>query len=282
MDWLTGKKIPVGKTIDGWVDWMTDNFQWFFDGLTEVIEVVIDALLWLLQLPHPVLFAAIVAGIALFARRSIFLAVLAGLSVLLAENLGYWEETTETLALVMATTIFCMAVGVPIGIAASHNNTLSRMLRPVLDLMQTIPTFVYMIPTLVFFGLGMVPGLIFAFIFVLPVPIRFTELGMRATPKALLEAGESFGCTKSQLLWKVELPFALPQIRAGLTQTIMLSLSMTVFAALVAGGGLGEDVVRALNTLNGPMGFEAGILIVLIAITLDRFLNGGADTGEAK
>ena len=168
--------------------------------------------------------------------------------------------------------IVCMSVGIPTGIAAAHNPKFSAFLRPVLDLMQTIPTFVYLIPALILFGLGMVPGLIATVIFAIPAPIRLTELGVSSVRKQLVEAGKSFGATKAQLLWKVELPYAIPNIMAGLTQTIMLSLSMVVIAALVGAPGLGVPVVRALNTVNIAKGFEAGLVIVLVAILLDRFL----------
>jgi glycine betaine/proline transport system permease protein len=163
-----------------------------------------------------------------------------------------------------------MGIGVPLGIVAAHNPRFYMVLRPILDLMQTLPTFVYLIPAIVFFGIGMVPGLLATMIFVLPAPIRLTYLGISSTPRQLLEAGEAFGASRRQILFKVELPFAVPQIMAGLTQTIMLSLSMVVIAALVGADGLGVPVVRALNTVNTALGFEAGIVIVVVAIVLDR------------
>ena len=165
-----------------------------------------------------------------------------------------------------------MGLGVPIGIAAAHRPRLYRAMVPVLDLMQTLPTFVYLIPAIVFFGLGMVPGLIATVIFVLPAPIRLTHLGVASTPLALLEAATAFGATPKQRLWKVELPYAFPQIMAGLNQTIMLSLSMVVIAALVGANGLGVPVVRALNSVNTALGFESGFIIVVVAILLDRSL----------
>jgi glycine betaine/proline transport system permease protein len=168
-----------------------------------------------------------------------------------------------------------MAVGIPVGIASAHRPRLYAGLRPILDLMQTLPSFVYLIPAIVFFGIGMVPGLIATAIFVVPAPIRLTHLGISTTPRHLIEAAEAFGATPRQLLWKVELPFAAPQIMAGLTQTIMLSLSMVVIAALVGADGLGVPVVRALNSVNIGMGFEAGLVIVLVAIILDRLLRAG-------
>ena len=165
-----------------------------------------------------------------------------------------------------------MAVGVPIGIALAHRPRLYRYVQPLLDLMQTLPTFVYLIPAIVFFGIGMVPGLIATVIFVLPAPIRLTHLGISSTPMSLIEAATAFGATPRQLLWKVELPSALPQIMAGLNQTIMLSLSMVVIAALVGASGLGVPVVRALNSVNTALGFESGFIIVIVAIMLDRML----------
>ena len=191
-------------------------------------------------------------------------------SLLLIMNQGYWAETVETLALVIFATGLCMLIGVPIGIAAAHRPWLYTAIRPILDLMQTIPTFVYLIPALILFGLGVVPGLISTIIFALPAPVRLTYLGVASAPKPLIEAGEAFGATRRQLLWKVELPHAMPTIMAGLTQCIMLSLSMVVIAALVGAGGLGKPVVRALNTVNIAQGFEAGLAIVLVAILLDR------------
>ena len=191
--------------------------------------------------------------------------------LLLIINLGFWEETTETLALVLASTAVCMLIGVPVGVAAARREWLYAILRPILDLMQTIPTFVYLIPALILFGLGLVPGLVATVIFALPSPIRLTRLGIASTPRQLLEAGDAFGATPMQRLMTIEIPYALPQIMAGLTQTIMLSLSMVVIAALVGAPGLGVPVLRALNTINIGQGFEAGLAIVLLAIILDRF-----------
>ncbi|SDT93837.1 choline ABC transporter permease subunit [Stappia sp. ES.058] len=271
MEWLTEHKLPIGNWAQTLVDWLTDNAYWIFDGISADLETLIDAILWLLQTPHPLVVVAIAAMLAYAVRRKLSFALFVGLSLLFIINQGYWEETTETLSLVIAATSVCMIIGVPLGVAAAHRPALFAAMRPVLDLMQTIPTFVYLIPALILFGLGMVPGLIATVIFAIPAPIRLTQLGVSSTPTQLLEAGEAFGATKSQLLWKVELPYALPQIMAGLTQTIMLSLSMVVIAALVGADGLGLPTLRALNTVNIAKGFEVGIAIVLVAIVLDRF-----------
>ena len=271
LEWLTEDKIPIGKWAKAGVDWLTDNAYWLFDGISAFLLTIIEGILWLLQAPPPLVMVAVFVGLAYYVHRTIMFSVLVAVSLLLIINQGYWEETTETLALVMASTLVCMAIGVPVGVLAAHNPRFYAVLRPVLDLMQTLPTFVYLIPALILFGLGMVPGLIATVIFAIPAPIRLTQLGVSSTPTALLEAGQAFGATKRQLLWKIELPYALPQIMAGLTQTIMLSLSMVVIAALVAADGLGVPVLRALNTANVALGFEAGVCIVLIAIVLDRF-----------
>ncbi|MFP1632240.1 choline ABC transporter permease subunit [Zhengella sp. ZM62] len=277
MDFLTDNKIPVGQTARAVVDWMTDHLGWFFDGLASVMETLIDGLLAVMSWPHPLLVTLLFTALAFALRRSLAVAALTGAGFLFIINQGYWDETLETLTLVISSCILCMGVGVPIGIAAAHRPRLYAALRPLLDLMQTLPTFVYLIPAIVFFGIGMVPGLIATAIFVLPAPIRLTHLGVSSTPPQLLEAGLAFGASRSQLLWKVELPWAVPQIMAGLTQTIMLSLSMVVIAALVGADGLGVPVVRALNTVNTALGFEAGFVIVVVAILLDRMFRAGRE-----
>jgi glycine betaine/proline transport system permease protein len=270
MEWLEESKIPIGKWAADIVDWMIDNLDWFFDNLALVFELVINAILWVLQTPPALVVVAVFAVLIWWWRRSIGLVVFVVLALLFILNQGYWKETTETLTLVVTACLVCMGVGVPVGIWAAHKPRAYAMLRPVLDLMQTLPTFVYLIPAIVFFGIGMVPGLIATAIFVVPAPIRLTHLGISSTPKPLIEAAEAFGATPRQVLYKVEFPYAMPQIMAGLTQTIMLSLSMVVIAALVGADGLGVPVVRALNTVNTALGFESGFVIVVLAILLDR------------
>ncbi|MEM8540693.1 MAG: choline ABC transporter permease subunit [Pseudomonadota bacterium] len=272
MDWLTETKIPVGKTAKNIFDWLKDNAEWFFDGIDAGLEAMIDAILWVLQTPHPLIVIAIFVAITWYLQRSWKTCLFVVLGFLFILNQGYWEETTESLTLVMSACVVCMAIGVPVGIAAAHRPRLYAAMRPILDLMQTLPTFVYLIPAVVFFGIGMVPGLIATVIFVVPAPIRLTHLGISSTPTPLLEAAQAFGATPRQTLWKAELPYALPQIMAGLTQTIMLSLSMVVIAALVGADGLGVPVVRALNSVNPALGFESGFVIVVLAIMLDRVL----------
>ena len=269
-DWITAHKIPLGAWLKSIVDFLNRHAQGLFDFITLVLGSIIEALLTVLGWFPPLLLIALLAIGAWFLHRSIALAVFVVLGLLLVMNLGYWQATLETLALVLCATLVSVVIGVPVGIAAAHRPWLYTVIRPILDLMQTIPTFVYLIPTLVLFGLGMVPGLISTVIFAIAAPIRLTHLGVSSVPKQLYEAGEAFGSTRRQLLWKIELPYALPTIMAGITQCIMLSLSMVVIAALVGADGLGKPVVRALNTVNVSMGFEAGLAIVILAILLDR------------
>jgi glycine betaine/proline transport system substrate-binding protein len=268
--WIVSHKIPVGDAMAVAIDFIKTHGTFLFDGISIVIRGLVDGVTTVLRaLPAPALIVA-VAVLAWVLRRSLPLAAFVALALLFILNQGYWLATLETLSLVMVATLASAAIGVPLGIAAAHRPRLFAALRPVLDLMQTLPTFVYLIPTLVLFGLGVVPGLISTVIFALPAPIRLTHLGISSVPKPLIEAGEAFGATPMQLLWKVELPSAATTIIAGITQCIMLSLSMVVIAALVGAGGLGVPVVRALNSVQVGMGFEAGFTIVLLAIILDR------------
>ena len=275
MDWLTENKIPVADVAERALDWLQINGAWFFDGLSEAMEWLIEAILWVLQTPHPLIIIAVFAAITFAIQRNWKTVAFVVLGFLFILNQDYWEETTESLTLVLSACVVCMGLGVPIGIAVAHRPKLYAWVAPVLDLMQTLPTFVYLIPAIVFFGIGMVPGLIATVIFVLPAPIRLTQLGISSTPKALLEAAQAFGAKPRQTLWKIELPYALPQIMTGLNQTIMLSLSMVVIAALVGADGLGVPVVRALNQVNTGLGFESGLVIVVVAIMLDRILRVG-------
>jgi glycine betaine/proline transport system substrate-binding protein len=278
--WLADHKIPVGDTVAVIIEYVKTHFSAFFNAISTVIRGSVNGLTAVLRIiPSPLL----VLGAAVLSwclRRSWALVAFVVAALLFIMNQGYWEPTLETLALVIVAAVVATLIGVPLGIAAAHRPRLFAALRPVLDLMQTLPTFVYLIPTLVLFGLGVVPGLISTVIFALPAPIRLTQLGISSVPKSLLEAGEAFGATRLQMLWKVELPSAAPTILAGITQCIMLSLSMVVIAALVGAGGLGVPVVRALNTVQVGMGFEAGFVIVLLAIVLDR-ISRPADKGGA-
>lgn len=272
MDWLNIPKIPVGDTAELVFDWLKSNARWLFDGMSAVMDWLIAGVLWALQAPPPLAIIAAFVILTWTLQRSWKTCLLVLLGFLFILNQDYWEETTESLALVLSSCVVCMGLGVPLGIWLAHRPRAYAAISPVLDLMQTLPTFVYLIPAIIFFGLGMVPGLIATVIFVLPAPIRLTWLGVSGTPTTLLEAATAFGATPSQRLWKVELPYAFPQIMAGLNQTIMLSLSMVVIAAYVGADGLGKPVVQALSRVDTSLGFESGFVIVVVAIVLDRML----------
>jgi len=263
-------RIPLGSVIAGFIEWLTLNGADYFDAFADAVATSItastSALLWFNPLALIVVFGLIAHGI----QRRWLLTLFCVLSFLLILNMGYWQETMETLAQVLFATLVCIVVGVPVGIYAAHKPRFYTVLQPVLDLMQTVPTFVYLIPTLTLFGLGVVPGLISTVVFAVAAPIRLTYLGIHNVPDELLDAGKAFGCSRRQLLTRIELPHAMPSISAGITQCIMLSLAMVVIAALVGADGLGKPVVRARNTADIAVGFEAGLAIVLLAIMLDR------------
>ena len=286
MDWLhswlldENNKIMIGRGAKVVVDWLTTNLASFFDMIAAILQSSIDAILWLLLgkfvedtaiAPYyPFITIAAFCLIAWAVRRKFGVVVLTAVGMLLIYNQRYWTEAMETLALVLAATGVSMIVGVPLGILAARRPMFYAILRPILDLMQTIPTFVYLIPALILFGLGAVSGLVATVIFAIPAPIRLTRLGIISTPPSLIEAAQAFGANPLQVLTKIELPFALPQIMAGITQTIMLSLSMVVIASMVGAEGLGTLVQRALGQMNVPMGFDSGMCIVILAIVLDR------------
>jgi glycine betaine/proline transport system permease protein len=277
---LTSWKIPVGQWGKTVMNFITDNFEPLFDAIKAVLDGLVEgttaALLWCPPFLLAVLLAA--AAYGLQKRKWLAMGVLVGLVFII--NQGLWKETVQTLVLVLYATALSMVIGVPLGIWAAHRPKVWAVLQPVLDLMQTMPTFVYLIPVLILLGLGPAPALVVTIIFAMPAPVRMTYLGLTGVPKPMLEAGEAFGATKRQLLWKVELPAAMPAIMAGLTQCIMLSLSMVVIATLIGAPSLGNPVNRALNNRNIPLGIEAGLAIVILAIILDRVLS--VQTGAKK
>ncbi|MDK9698047.1 MAG: choline ABC transporter permease subunit [Siculibacillus sp.] len=268
--WITAIRVPFGQWTKLAIDFVQTHAAAPIDVFATVMKAMIEGTAKLLILPPATVTIVVVTAFVWWLHRRWSLTAYAAVSLFAIANFGFWEATMETVALVGFATLLSVAIGVPIGIAAAHRPWVADAIRPLLDLMQTLPTFVYLIPTLVLFGLGVVPGLVSTVIFAIPAPIRLTQLGIASVPVPLREAGEAFGATRRQLLWKVELPHAMPMIMTGVNQCIMLSLSMVVVAALVGAGGLGKPVVRALNTVNVAMGFEAGLAIVLLAILLDR------------
>jgi glycine betaine/proline transport system substrate-binding protein len=268
--WMSSHKIPLGEATSRALELVKTRGGGFFDGVSLVIRGVVDAVTLTLRAIPALAFIIGATALTWLLQRSWPLTLFVPAALLFVLNQGYWSPMLETLALVLVATLVSVAIAVPTGIAGAHHPRFYAALRPVLDLMQTLPTFVYLIPTLVLFGLGPVPGLISTVVFAMPAPIRLTQEGIAATPLTLKEVARAFGATGWQMLWNVELPSARPLILAGLTQCIMLSLSMVVVAALVGAGGLGVPVVRALNSVQVGMGFDAGLVIVLLAVLLDR------------
>ena len=272
--------LEIADVVDTAVNYILDNFSPALDMSAATIGFVTGGILAALAaIPMPV-------GIAIFVVLSLWrvgfgFAVFTGLSLWLVQYMGLWPATMETLSLVVASTILAMVVGLPLGIAMARNDTVAAGVRPVLDLMQTMPAFVYLIPAAMFFGLGAVPGTIATVIFAMPPVVRLTNLGIRQVHAEFIEAGQAFGCTSSQLLFKVQLPNALPSIMAGINQTIMLSLSMVVIASMIGAGGLGNTVLTGIQRLDVGTGFEGGLAVVILAVVLDRITQslGKENTG---
>ena len=270
---MTIPKLPLGNIIESVIDFLIEHFSFatkaFSVALGGVLDVVEDAMM---ALP-PWVFIPIAAALAYkFTRgsRSITILTLAGLSLIW--NMGLWNATVSTIALVILATLVAIAIGIPLGIAAAMNRTIHRIVMPVLDVMQTMPAFAYLIPAIPFFGLGKVAAIFSTVIFAMPPAIRLTCLGIKHVPTELVECAESFGSNRWQRLFKLELPLATPTIMAGVNQTVMLALSMVVIAAMIGAKGLGGEVWKAIQRLQMGNGFEAGIGIVIVAIILDRVL----------
>lgn len=262
-------EIPIGRYVEDGVDWIRNNMEPALDGFAGIVGFFTNSfaafLLWL-----PMEIFILLVGILAFWRVSWKFGIFAIGSLLLIAIMGLWDQTMSTLALVLAASVVALLIGIPIGIAMARNDTVEAIVRPVLDFMQTMPPFVYLIPAAIFFGLGQVPGAIATVVFAMPPAVRLTNLGIRQVGSENVEAGQAFGCTERQLLFKVQLPLALPNIMAGINQTIMLSLSMVVIASMIGAGGLGNTVLTGIQRLNVGLGFEGGLGVVILAILLDR------------
>lgn len=262
-------KLPLADWIEWLQDWMGDNLWPLFSFISFVIGGIVkglnSALIWLPPLAVIILFTAIAWYIGKW-RMGVFTIV----GLLLIDNLGLWNQTMQTLALVLTAAFISILIGIPLGILCARSGKMQKIVTPVLDFMQTMPAFVYLLPAITFFNLGVVPGVISSIIFAIPPTIRLTNLGIRQVPAELVEAADAFGSTPGQKLVKLQLPIALPTIMAGVNQTIMLSLSMVVIASMVGAQGVGATVYRAVTQVKTGVGFEAGIAIVILAIILDR------------
>lgn len=262
-------KIPLGSWIDSFVEWITIAFAGLFSFITATIDGLLNLIVNVVSAGPPIVFIIVLALLLAYTSRW-QLGIFTFVSLLLINNLGYWESALQTLAIVLVSGFLTILIGIPLGIWCAQNKTVQRIVLPILDFMQTMPAFVYLIPSILFFGIGVVPGIIASFIFAIAPTIRMTNLGIREVPNDLIEASDAFGSTSSQKLFKVQMPLATPTILAGVNQSIMLALSMVVTASLVGAPGLGADVYRAVSQINVGQGFEAGISIVFIAIILDR------------
>ena len=273
--------INIGQYIEIAINWLTENFASFFDALSSGIGGLIDGFQHILfGIPFYVTIAVLVVLAWFKAGKGTSVFTLLGL--LLIYGMGFWEETMQTLALVLSSTCLALILGVPLGIWTANSKRCDKIMRPVLDFMQTMPAFVYLIPAVLFFGLGTVPGAFATIIFAMPPVVRLTGLGIKQVPKEVIEASRAFGATPSQLLFKVQLPLALPTILTGVNQTIMMSLSMVVIAAMISAGGLGEVVLKGITQMKIGLGFEGGIAVVVLAIVLDRITQGMAQNKKNR
>ncbi|WP_094228442.1 ABC transporter permease [Methanolobus psychrotolerans] len=264
-------KLPIGEYVEVGVYWLNDHFGFLMDIFSEFIDMLISTFKDILLFLPPLIFIIITALLVyLVSKKDLKLAVGTAIGFLLIDSMGLWNLSIETIALVLSSAVVALLVGIPTGILSAKNETIFHIVKPVLDFMQTMPSFVYLIPAVIFFGLGNVPGLVATIIFAMPPAIRLTNLGVRQVPVELREVANAFGTTPMQKLVKVELPIALPTIMAGVNQCIMLSLSMVVIAAMIGARGLGYQVLVGIQRVDIGQGFEAGLGIVIIAIVLDR------------
>ncbi|MBG6092614.1 proline/glycine betaine ABC transporter permease [Actinomadura viridis] len=266
----------MGDWFDGLVSWLTDHVEWLFDAIGAAVEGTVDGLTGLLTGPPALVMIAVFALVALVLsgwRLGLF--TLAGFALI--ESMELWEPAMDSLALVLVAALVAVAISIPLGIAAARNDMVSRVVRPVLDLMQTMPAFVYLIPAIFFFSIGVVPGVVATVIFALPPGVRLTELGIRGVDAEMVEAGEAFGTPPGRILTRIQIPLAMPSIMAGINQLIMLSLSMVVIAGMVGAGGLGNEVLEGIQRVNIAQGFEGGLAVVVLAIFLDRLTSALGD-----
>ncbi|GLV83138.1 hypothetical protein Slala03_28270 [Streptomyces lavendulae subsp. lavendulae] len=262
-------RLHLGAWADSTVDFLQRHLSWLFDAISTVVTGLYDGIDAVLSAPAPLLFAGILA-VAAWWLRGLLAGLLAFAGFALVDSVALWDEAMSTLSLVLVATLVTLVFALPLGVWASRSDRVSAAMRPVLDFMQTMPAMVYLIPGIIFFGVGVVPGIIATIIFSLPPGVRMTELGIRQVDAELVEAAEAFGTTPRDTLVRVQLPLALPTIMAGVNQVIMLGLSMVVIAGMVGGGGLGGAVYRAIGNVDIGLGFEAGVSIVILAMYLDR------------
>ncbi|EXJ22731.1 Glycine betaine ABC transport system, permease protein OpuAB [Alkalibacterium sp. AK22] len=268
-------QIPVSQWMNDFIAWLTQNLSWFFNSIRDGGSWLMDGITDLLIFIPPLLFIVLMVALAFFASGKKFgLPVFTLLGLFYIYNQGLWEPLMFTITLVLVASLLSILIGVPVGIWMAKSKAANWVITPILDFMQTMPAFVYLIPAVAFFGIGMVPGVFSAVIFALPPTVRFTNLGIRQVSDEMVEAAEAFGSTGSQRLFKVELPLAKPTIMAGINQTVLLALSMVVIASMIGAPGLGERVINALQRAQVGPGFVSGFALVVLAIILDRVMQG--------
>ncbi|MET4637394.1 glycine betaine/proline transport system substrate-binding protein [Mycetocola sp. 2940] len=273
-------RIPLGQWVEAFVDVLTETLQPVFDVLRAVFLGLYDLVNWIFQSPPFWIIILVIAVLGFFAKGwKLAVGVIVGFGLILAVD--QWENAMDSLSLVLVASVLAVLISVPLGILAARSDTASRVLRPILDFLQTMPAFVYLIPALILFRVGVVPGIVATIIFALAPGVRLTELGIRGVDKEVVEAGHAFGSSPFRILRQIQLPLAMPSIMAGVNQVIMLSLSMVVIAGMVGAGGLGGDVVASLNRIDIGLGFEAGLSVVILAIVLDR-LTASLGTRKAR
>ncbi len=271
-------RIPFGEWAEALVEWIALNLSFLLDAISGFLKFLLEAVSSILAFFPSVTFILLMSVVTLILTRKVLLTIGVALGLLLIDNMGLWDQTMETLSLVLVAAGAAVLIGIPLGIMSSRNTKVEAVVKVFLDFMQTMPSFVYLIPVVIFFGLGNVPGMIATVVFALPPVVRLTNLGIRQVPRELNEVADSFGSSRLQKLSYVQLPVAMPSIRAGVNQCVMLSLSMVVIASMIGARGLGYNVLMSIQRIDVAMGFEAGLAIVIIAVILDRISQniGGA------
>lgn len=262
-------RIPIGDWTNDGIDWLTENATWLFDAFSAVMEFLVEGFSEALT-SVPVLLMLVILVLIAWFFRSWRLAIGSLVGFALVIGMRQWETMLETMSLVLVSTLTAVVIAIPLGIWAAKSHTVSAIVRPIMDFMQTMPAFVYLIPAVTFFSIGVVPGVFSTIIFALPPGVRMTELGIRQVDEETVEAGRSYGASSGQILRGIQLPLAIPTIMAGINQVIMLSLSMAVIAGMVGADGLGKEVTSAISTLDVAQGVEAGLAVVILAVFLDR------------
>lgn len=268
-------ELNVGGWFESLLNWSLANLGWFFDGVAWLTSQIVGSVDYALIALHPLVIIGLLTAVAAFMTRSIGVVIFSAVGFLLILSMGLWLPTMSSLAIVLVSVAVALLLGIPVGIAAALSSSVSAVVRPILDIMQAMPVFVYLIPAVFFFGVGQVPGIAATIVVATPPAVRLTELGIRQMESELLEAAQAFGAKKSLILRDVQLPLAFPSIMVGVNQVIMLALSMVVVAGLVGAGGLGGVVVQGVARLDTAMGFEGGLAVVIVAVYLDR-VTGGA------